>query len=78
MKKLNLRSKMILTVHDSVLFDVTNKEMETLCKLCYDVGNDLGQYVKNYYNIPWDVKLECEVEAGPSYGDIKFVPPKGE
>ena len=72
MRKLQLKSKMILTVHDSIVFDYAEDEKETLVKLCYDVGNNLQRYFSNYYGIDFNVKLEVEVEAGPSYGELKY------
>jgi DNA polymerase-1 len=72
MRKLQLKSKMILTVHDSIVFDYAEDEKEVLIKLCYDVGNNLQTYFSNYYGVDFNVKLEVEVEAGPSYGELNY------
>lgn len=74
MRKLGLKSLLILTVHDSIVFDVVEEERDRLAKLCYDVGNNLGKYVANYYKLDWNVDLEVEVEYGPNYGALKFLP----
>jgi DNA polymerase I-like protein with 3'-5' exonuclease and polymerase domains len=74
MRKMQLKSKMFLTVHDSLVFDYLQSEERRLAKLCYSVGNNLGTYIKNYFKLDWNVDLECEVEAGPTYGDLKFIP----
>jgi DNA polymerase-1 len=76
MRKMGLKSKLILTVHDSIVFDYVNKEKDRLARLCYNVGNNLGQYIKNYYGLDWNVKLECEVEVGPNYGEMKEIKPE--
>lgn len=77
MRKLKLESKMILTVHDSIVFDYKESEKEVLVKLCYDVGNNMAHYMRVYYGLDWNVKLECECECGPSYGELKYVPQGG-
>jgi DNA polymerase I-like protein with 3'-5' exonuclease and polymerase domains len=76
MRKLKMESKVILTVHDSIVFDYKESEKEVLVKLCYDVGNNMAYYMKTYYGLDWNVKLECEVECGNSYGELKYVPHK--
>ena len=77
MRKLKLESKVILTVHDSIVFDFKESEKEVLVKLCYDVGNNMAHYMQAYYGLDWNIKLECEVEAGLNYGELKYVPPGG-
>ena len=74
MRKLGLKSKVVLTVHDSIVFDYAKDEKEKLAKLCYDVGNNLDKYIRSYYGLDWNVKLECEVEAGPNYGSMSLIP----
>lgn len=76
MRKMGLKSKLILTVHDSIVFDYLAEERDKLARLCYNVGNNLGTYIKNYYGIDWNVKLECEVEVGPNYGAMKYLAPE--
>jgi DNA polymerase-1 len=74
MRKLGLKSKMFLTVHDSIVFDYLESEKKRLAKLCYEVGNNLDKYIRSYFGLNWNVDLECEVEAGPTYGDLNFIP----
>jgi len=76
MRKLGLFSKLILTVHDSIVFDYCNEEKEKLARLCYSVGNNLNTYVTNYYKIDFNVKLEVEVEVGKSYGELHYLAPE--
>jgi len=75
MRKMGLQSKLILTVHDSIVFDYIAAERDKLARLCYNVGNNLGAYIKNYYEIDWNVNLECEVEIGDNYGAMKYLAP---
>jgi DNA polymerase I-like protein with 3'-5' exonuclease and polymerase domains len=71
MRKLNLKSKMILTVHDSIVFDVSKDEVDKLASLCIKVGELLPKYIENYFGMPWNVKLAGEVEIGKTYGSIR-------
>lgn len=73
MKKMNLKSRMILTVHDSVVFDVKKEELDILIKLINKVLHSLKDYVINYYNINWEANLAGEIEIGPSYGELKEI-----
>jgi DNA polymerase I-like protein with 3'-5' exonuclease and polymerase domains len=71
MRKLNLKSKMILTVHDSIVFDVAADEVDQLADLCLKVGKLLPKYIENYFGMPWNVNLDGEVEVGKTYGSIE-------
>ena len=75
MKKRGLKSRMILTVHDSLVFDYIEEERDELARLCYKVGNNLSEYVSAYYGFKMNVKLEVEVEVGPNYGELKELSP---
>jgi DNA polymerase I-like protein with 3'-5' exonuclease and polymerase domains len=70
MRKMKLRSKLILTVHDSIVFDVIAQELAKLVKLCEIVGNNLATYISDYFDIDFNVKLDGECEYGPSYGQL--------
>lgn len=76
MRQMGLSSQLILTVHDSIVFDYVEAERDKLARLCYNVGNNLADYVSNYYGLKWNVKLEVEVEVGPNYGDLHYLPPE--
>jgi DNA polymerase-1 len=69
-----LESKLILTVHDSLVFDYKDTERDRLIRLLYSTVNAGRSYVQGYFEIPWVGKIEGEVEAGPDYGSLSFVP----
>jgi DNA polymerase-1 len=73
MLKAGLESRMILTVHDSIVFDILNKEKERLVKLINLVLNNLTKYIINYYNTSWSADLAGEIEVGPNYADLKEI-----
>jgi DNA polymerase-1 len=73
MLKHGLKSKMILTVHDSIIFDVLKAEIEKMKKLIYGVLNNLHHYMASYFEIEWHTTLEGEVEIGKNYGEMEVL-----
>lgn len=72
MRKLGLKSIMILTVHDSIVFDALKSEIAQLEKLCMNVGDNLSQYIKQYWGYETKVKrFGGEFEVGTTYGTLK-------
>ena len=62
MTKLNLKSKMLVQVHDELVFDVREDEIEILKKLVMDI-------MKNTYKL--DVPLEVSVNVGKTWREAK-------
>jgi DNA polymerase I-like protein with 3'-5' exonuclease and polymerase domains len=73
MKKKNLKSQPILTVHDSIVFDVKAGEEDVLADLCMQVFTNLPKYIKLYWGFGWQVPLTGEVEIGGNYGSLKQI-----
>jgi DNA polymerase I-like protein with 3'-5' exonuclease and polymerase domains len=67
------KSVPILTVHDSVVFDVAEGEQDRLADLCMTVFNNLPKYIKQYWGFDWQVPLTGEVEIGRNYGEQKQI-----
>jgi DNA polymerase I-like protein with 3'-5' exonuclease and polymerase domains len=75
MRKRGFVSKMILTVHDSIVFDYKESEKKDLAKLCLSVFSNLPKYIKQYWGINWIVNLEGECEIGENYGSqTEYIP----
>jgi len=72
MIKIGFKSKMILTVHDSVVFDCVEKEREALTKLCIGITKSLPRRLEAYFGMNFPVRLDGEAEYGPNYGKLKF------
>jgi len=66
-----LKSKLILTVHDSIVFDYIDSECERLCKLLLAILKTARESVAGYFEIPWRCKIDGEIEIGPNYGSLK-------
>lgn len=73
MKKMGLKSKMCLTVHDNLVYDTIGNELKTMVKLCEKVGDNLDKYISNYFGVDWNVKLTGECEYGVRYSQLKRV-----
>lgn len=69
--KNKLKSKLILTVHDSILFDYIKEEEMRLARLCLIIIRNLPKYISEYFNFNWNVNLDGEIEVGPNYGELK-------
>jgi DNA polymerase-1 len=68
-----LRSRLILTVHDSIVLDCPLDEIKRVAKLCYLIAQNLHTTISNYFGIDWNVKLDGECEIGTNYGDLKEI-----
>lgn len=68
-----LLTKLILTVHDSIVFDCPQDEVLRVSKLCMLIVQNLPQYIEDWFGINWNVKLDGEIEAGPNYGSLKEI-----
>jgi DNA polymerase-1 len=66
-------SRLILTVHDSIIIDYVDAERERIIKLCGFVVNNLREYVERYFGIKWVSKIEGEIEIGSNWGAMKEV-----
>jgi DNA polymerase I-like protein with 3'-5' exonuclease and polymerase domains len=70
---MDLVAKMVLTVHDSIVFDVPKGELKKLLRLCEMVFKNLDKYISDYFEVDWNVKLDGECEYGRTYGSLKAV-----
>jgi DNA polymerase I-like protein with 3'-5' exonuclease and polymerase domains len=75
MRKRKLKSFPILTVHDSLVFDVDKNEVDELADLIMRVFNNMPKYIKLYFGIKWIVPITGEVELGRNYGETRQIRP---
>lgn len=72
------RSKIILTVHDSILFDVYAPEFKKVIRVVRDVMENVPEYSKRYnvwpesYDWSWwyECPIEIDAEVGPNWRDM--------
>lgn len=68
-----LDALMICQVHDSIVFDCPESEVHTLSRICVETFEDLPRLLSLYWGVDWNIPLTGDVEAGPSYGEVKKV-----
>jgi len=57
------------TVHDSIVCDVKDHEVERTAKLFHEVFVDLPATFERVFRVPFDLPLRCEVSSGPNFYD---------
>lgn len=63
-----LKAKLVLQVHDSVVWDAPREEVYDICKICGEVFSSLRELVKDYYGWDVNVPLTGEISFGKNYG----------
>jgi DNA polymerase I len=69
----NLKSKLISTVHDSIVADVTLDEVDTVCKIFSDEIAKTPEYLTKYFGCDFNLPLVGEVSVGPNMLDLQEV-----
>ena len=64
-------SKIINTVHDSIVLDVYPGEEQAVAKMTYDAMTKVNQQFEDFYNIKWNVPLAVDLEIGKNWLDMK-------
>jgi len=70
-QKANLRSKIILQVHDSMVFDAVEKELPKLHEICIGTFRDLPRLIEREWGYKFTLPLDGDFEVGPTYGDVE-------
>lgn len=73
MKSLNLKARLVLTVHDSVVIDSPPDEVEQCTALMKRLAEGTMQQLKVMYNIELPLPLEVEVKVGDNLMETKVV-----
>ena len=71
LKQHNMRSLLVCTVHDSILFDVPKEELATLRDLVLHIMCTVPKYMKVYYGLNFNLPLKGECSKGKNYGDLE-------
>ena len=72
-KFVGLRSKLISTVHDSIVADCVDSEVEQVCKIFSEEISKTPQYITKYYGVDFNLPLVGEVSVGPNMLDLEEV-----
>lgn len=66
-----IRGKLVSTVHDSIVVDVEDDEVERTCLLFTEVFKETRQLVNNYFQTDFPVDLRCEIKYGRDLFNVK-------
>ena len=69
----NLKSKLISTVHDSIVADAPASEVDTVCKIFSDEIAKTPEYLTKYFGCDFNLPLVGEVSVGPNMLDLTEV-----
>lgn len=61
--------KFIMTVHDSLIWDVADQEVEELAKINLEVFKELPDLCKKYFNFYINIPIKGEAQWGKTWGD---------
>jgi len=64
-------SKIINTVHDSIVLDVYPGEEEVVARMTYDAMTKVDKQFEELYNVTWKVPLAVDLEIGKDWLNMK-------
>ena len=72
---LGISGKLISTVHDSIVVDVEDSEVERTCQMFHDVFRDIPMNIKRIFGVDFNIPTRCEVEYGPNLKEsLTYIP----
>ena len=73
MKKADVKSLMVLTVHDSILIDVYPGEEQQMAKMMRDTMSGVRDVMKTRWGVDFNIDLPVDIKMGPNWMDTKEV-----
>ena len=67
---MNLKSKFINTVHDSIVVDVHPDEIDIVCTTLYNDMMGVVRELKDKFDLTLDVPMEVELKIGDDWLDM--------
>lgn len=71
LKAAKFKSLPIITVHDSIVLDAIQEEVNALVKLFHEVFQDTPKLFEQWFGKSFNLPLQCEVSVGPNLADLK-------
>jgi DNA polymerase-1 len=71
LRKLGLRALLISTVHDSIVVDCPDKEVDIVCQLAHDVFRDIPANFQKMFGVEFNLPMTAEVLIGNNMGNMK-------
>lgn len=72
-KKMGIEGVQVNTVHDSIVADVPQHEVDRTVRLFHEVFNDLPANFERVFKVPFDLPLRAEVGVGPNMKNLTEV-----
>lgn len=69
-KKTNIEGKLILTVHDSIVIDCPNKEVDRWVALVNEVFRDLPNNINRMFKVNYPLDVKVEIAVGKNQKDL--------
>ncbi len=74
-KATGIAGSLVSTVHDSIIVDVKEEDVQRTCKLFHEVFNDIPLNFKKLFKVEFNLPTKCEVQYGPNLKDLTdYVP----
>ena len=67
------RCKLIMQVHDSVIYDLHNELVKPMSVLCKETFLALPQHIKQVFGLDWNVPLDGDIAVGRTWKDVKEI-----
>jgi hypothetical protein len=71
LKQSDVQGKLVSTVHDSLVADVHEKDIDTVARMMYSVFDDLPKNFKKLFDYDMIVPFPCEVKVGDNLADME-------
>ena len=69
LKKQNIQARLIGTIHDSILIDVPETNVDTVVKLFESCFADMPDNFNRMFGVKPNIPLKCECSVGPNMND---------
>lgn len=74
-KDLDIDGVLVSTVHDSIVVDVKEEEVDRTCQLFHEVFDDIPVNFKRMFGHEFTLPTKCEVQYGPNLKDLQDYKP---
>lgn len=73
MKRANLKSLLVSTVHDSIDVDCPDNEVETVIKLIQQAFDNAPARFEQLFGVEFNLPLRCEIFVGKNLKDLQEI-----
>ena len=72
-KKEGIDGLQVNTVHDSIVVDVADYEVERVARMFHSVFDDLPKNFERVFKVPFNLPLRCEVSVGKNMKELEEI-----